>query len=385
MAHAFRHSHVRTSAGSRDAKRGTKRIRPTFDSLDDRVLLTTGPIGLGSAAQFAVLGLNNTNVMNLAANVKGNEGVSQGGHLTSAFSTVGGSVSEAAKGQYLGFASSVHGTVSVNSPLLSQANTDAQAASAQDAALAATQTFGSITKATTITGNGGLNVISIKGNLQDSLTLKGGANDVFVVNITGNIKLLGNASLKLAGGVTANHVLYNVTGSGGSVAILTTGAVNGTLLAPHDDMVLDGTFNGAVVGGGKSVGLMPGATVNPVPFSPPAPPALASLSGYVSKGGIGQFGVTVTLTGTDAHGNAVRLQTTTDGKGDYSFTGLQPGTYMILAPQVSGDTTTAFAGTVNGSTTADGKVDSAADITSIVLNGGDVGANFDFSEIYAGS
>ncbi len=45
------------------------------------------------------------------------------------------------------------------------------------------------------------------------------------------------------------------------------------------------------------------------------------------------LGVEVQLMGTDAAGNAVSLQTFTNGQGFYEFRGLQPGTYMIKQVQ----------------------------------------------------
>ena len=126
----------------------------------------------------------------------------------------------------------VGGTVSVNATLLTQADSDARAASAQAAALTATQSFATITRPTTITGNGGLNVIAgIKGNIDNALTLKGTASDVFVINVSGNAELFGKATLGLSGGVTPNHVLYNFTANKGLIDIESPAAVSGTLLA----------------------------------------------------------------------------------------------------------------------------------------------------------
>jgi choice-of-anchor A domain-containing protein len=343
---------------------------------------TSGPIGLGNAAQFAVLGLNGTQVTDLVATVKGNEGVSQGGQLTSVLASVGGNVVEAATGQYGGLLSSVKGKISVDSALMANAGNDALAASSQAAALTPTQTFTSIDRATTVNGNGGLNVIAINGNLRGSLTLSGGASDVFVVNVSGDASLIGGATLKLAGGVTADHVLYNFTGNGGSVTLLVAGAVRGTLLAPREDVTLLGNFVGEVVGGGRGLTLLPGTTVSPAPFTPPTP---ASLSGFVARYGVGIADVTVTLTGTDSQGRPISLQSITDSNGAYTFAGLQPGTYTIVAPDVPGGfTIQASSGSVNG-VLGDGTVDANNDITDIALKSGDQAINFDYTEILAGS
>jgi choice-of-anchor A domain-containing protein len=360
------------------------RCRPIVDSLEARVVPTSGVIGLADAAEFAVLGLKNTRITDFASTVRGDEGVSQGGRLTSVLATIGGNVTEASRGQYDGLFSRVKGKISVDSALTASADQDALAASLQDAALPPTQTFTSINRATTVNGNGGLNVIAINGNLRGSLTLRGAASDVFVVNVSGNASLTGGATLKLAGGVTADHVLYNFTGNGGSVTLLVGGTISGTILAPHEDVTLDGNFVGEVVGGGRSLTLLPGATVSPAPFVPTTPSTPTSLSGAVFGDVAGISGVTVTLTGTESDGVSVSLQSITDSSGAFTFTNLQPGTYTILAPQVAGGTPLAATGSVNG-TFGDGTIDENNDIIDIVLQSGDNALDYNFNEIFADS
>jgi hypothetical protein len=66
-------------------------------------------------------------------------------------------------------------------------------------------------------GSGGLNVIDIgtsanQAGIQNApLTFSGGANDYFVVNVYGDVSL--NTSMTLSGGVTANHILFNILSS----------------------------------------------------------------------------------------------------------------------------------------------------------------------------
>lgn len=110
----------------------------------------------------------------------------------------------------------------------------------------------------------------------------------------------------------------------------------------------------------------------------------ATLSGYVTDAGTGGgiSGVTITLTQYDINGNVLAtFTTTTDGGGYYSFGSLPAGTYSITE-----DTTTlppgynalnSFPGTDNG--TMDGTSLSASSISSITLNSGDVGTNFNFT------
>src|SRR5207244_2183518 len=114
----------------------------------------------------------------------------------------------------------------------------------------------------------------------------------------------------------------------------------------------------------------------------------ASLTGYVyydsnndgsRAGDTGISGATVTLTGTDDLGNSVTGSTTTGAAGDYSFTGLRPGTYTISETQPSGyldgkDT----AGSLGGTTTND-------QFSSITVASGDSGTAYNFGEVQAAS
>ena len=223
-----------------------------------------GVISLGTANNYGVLGLKNTAINNSLVTIHGNEGVSQGGKLTNmAPSTITGNVYEFASGQYSG-PGHLGGTVITNPALLTQNDSDALTAATTAAGLPATQTFGNISSNTTVTGNGALNVIDINGNINlnnASLTLTGTASDVFVVNVTGTLTCGGTGGLMLGGGVTANHVLYNLTHSGSTVTSHVGNVFFGTLLAPNMSFNLDGTFNGEIIGGGQSIALLSGAQV----------------------------------------------------------------------------------------------------------------------------
>src|SRR5207249_2444454 len=103
---------------------------------------------------------------------------------------------------------------------LMQARDDALAASLCFSNLAPTKTISSITKSTTITGNGGVNVINVGSIVlvKQVLTLKGGPNDYFILNVPGDYSL-GSSQVVLTGGVTGNHVLWNFPGTGTTVNI----------------------------------------------------------------------------------------------------------------------------------------------------------------------
>ena len=79
------------------------------------------------------------------------------------------------------------------------------------AALTPTQTFTTISGTQTITGNGGLNVIKVTSLSNPTLTISGGPNDIFVINVSGSFST--NRPMTLVG-VTASQILWNLTGTG---------------------------------------------------------------------------------------------------------------------------------------------------------------------------
>ena len=153
---------------------------------------------------------------------------------------------------------------------LSQDKADVLNLSAQIAALQCTQSFGDITNTTTITGAPGqsvANVICVNSiNLtKKNLTLVGNntGTDVFLFNVTSPTALfvLNNAKVLLSGGLTANRVLFNFPGGGGSLQVYkasTAPVMNGMLLAPQRDIVID---NPPVVGSviGSTIDIHSGA------------------------------------------------------------------------------------------------------------------------------
>jgi SdrD B-like domain len=151
---------------------------------------------------------------------------------------------------------------------------------------------------------------------------------------------------------------------------------------------------GARGGGGSNfTGSMSATAKVTVPVG--TPPATASISGFVyndvdNSGDFGadEFGiggVTVTLTGTDALGNPITPKTTTTNPdGSYSFTGLAAGNYTVTESDVPPfGHNQSNVGTVNG-IDPDGTA-GTAQITDIVLVGGNSGVNYDFGEVSIGS
>ena len=271
----------RRSPGTRQAVR---RLQPSLDVLEDRVVLSSAGVSLGTAAQYGVLGLANTKIVNSLVTINGDEGVSQGGKLNNAApSTITGSVFESTQGQYSG-PGKLGGAVNIAPALLLQAGQDAVNASSQAAVLTPTQTLGAVSTPNIVTGNGGLNVIDVNGGIKASLTLSGTANDVFIVNVTGTLALGGSSVLGLSGGVTADHVLYNFTAVGDTITTHVGNVLNGTLLAPQSSFNLDGAFNGEIIGGGGAINLLSGAQVDEVPFSGARPGQAYQATSADSKG-----------------------------------------------------------------------------------------------------
>ncbi len=94
----------------------------------------------------------------------------------------------------------------------------------------------------------------------------------------------------------------------------------------------------------------------------------------------GVAGVTVTLTGTDDGGNAVRRTTTTVDTGNYAFTALRPGTYTLSETQPAGylDGREAV-GTAGGTLSADDV------ISAIALPASTDASGYTFAELLAAS
>ena len=132
---------------------------------------------------------------------------------------------------YTGASFSLYSTVTVTgskSQSFTLANTIQKASdfSRTIAGFAATQTYGQNDNVQTLLGHGGVNVIDITGgNVNGVVTLKGGANDIFYINVGANMAMTG---VVLSNGVTANHVFWNIIN--GQNANL-SGTLNGSFLA----------------------------------------------------------------------------------------------------------------------------------------------------------
>ncbi len=155
---------------------------------------------------------------------------------------------------------------------LSARITDTISAAASFAALPCTQTFATWKTSQVIVGAGGQNVICV-GDITLSGTsvvvLSGGANDTFVVKVTGKLKLTDSSKI-VASGVPRSAILYDVIGSGQQVVLSSVSpggatccgaSLDGTLLAVGRAIAFGpGLVNGEVISG-QSIGLIGGSSV----------------------------------------------------------------------------------------------------------------------------
>ncbi len=97
-------------------------------------------------------------------------------------------------------------------------------------------------------------------------------------------------------------------------------------------------------------------------------------NGVMDAGDNADSSVSVTLTGTDSQGNAVSLTAQLDGNGNFSFTGLQAGTYSLTFS--ASNYGQASVGSAGGTQNAD----SSATIDGIVLTASTTASGYNFAE-----
>jgi len=325
---------------------------------------------MGAAQSYGLLEFNGGNlVMTNHAHVAGSVGVGDSGLARGQNSNVDGAVfvGTSASTQFgTGFVAT-GGVVTQN---MSTVVSDANGASGYYQQLDPTRTFTDIRNSLTLVGNGGINVIRVR-NLdyqRDTLTLRGGVNDYFVFNIRGDFSFR-NSTMRLQGGLTADHVLFNITTTGATVDIRNArSAIFGTILAPRGNVSYQdaANFRGAIMA--RNVSMFSRADLNNgLPLPPPPPPSAGSISGNVFEdlfdltingysgvqepGEVSLANFTVSL--LDANGNVVGtpFQTLESDPGHFAFTGLQAGTYsLVVTPDVGWIFVTNRAGTAGGDT-----------------------------------
>jgi hypothetical protein len=149
--------------------------------------------------------------------------------------------------------------------------------SASAAKLSPTQTFGSITLATTIKGNGGQNVIQVNGLIHlsggQNLTISGGSSDTFVINVIQGLQLDGGVNIVLQGGICAGSVLFNFPGSGDQIQTSGKADMAGIFLAPNRVIQINGGFHNSEFISGKNLSFQSNPQVcQPCPACRPCQP-----------------------------------------------------------------------------------------------------------------
>lgn len=170
-------------------------------------------------------------------------------------------------------------TTIVPSSVGNQAFLDAAALSDAAATLTATQTFGAINGTQVITGNGGLNVINIASLHNPTLTISGGPDDLFVINVAGLFST--NRAITLQG-VTASQILWNFTGTGTVLQTAGGNVLFGTFLATHagaDFQFSSLNLTGALINTGGHIQFVSNSRMTAAPFllpgvEPPPPPTI---------------------------------------------------------------------------------------------------------------
>jgi hypothetical protein len=148
---------------------------------------------------------------------------------------------------------------------MSPVQTAASDQSSQEAALVPTQTFTNIISSTTITGNGGQNVISVTGTFDleagMSLTLVGGSSDTFIFNLSNGLTMNGGSTIALSG-ISPSQVIFNLpAGSSGQVQTTGGSQTSGTFLAPNLPINISGGVHVSEFISGGQLTLQSGPTI----------------------------------------------------------------------------------------------------------------------------
>lgn len=224
---------------------------------------TSSSLNLGTASPgtYAMLAIGNTNVAMTGSSViqgtVANIGVLDGDVSMTGSSEINGTVFVSSANTASVTGSSTVGAVVQNASTdaqLTQASLDAIAASSTYGAMAATNSTKTITGAKTLTGVSGVNVVNLTSfNVTGSktVTLAGPADAYWIINDSGVFSLDGSSQIMLSGGITADHVLINLTGNG-NLTVNSSSVINGIVLAPYRTTSIGGssTINGALLAGG---------------------------------------------------------------------------------------------------------------------------------------
>lgn len=218
-------------------------------------------LSLGLAANYAVLDYNSgsTFLFNGSTEVAGDVAMAQNTKINFVKpAVINGTLYE--DSGVTGTNNGITITGGTKSASLATAVSEASSASTTAKGLTATGTIagGSVSvtnpgNSVTFNGVAGQNVVDLTNftlNGGGTFTIHGTSSETFIINVSGNFTVP-DGKIVLTGGVTANNVLFNITGTGATVTMGgPSSEVLGTILAPSRAVSLsDGTLIGAVISG----------------------------------------------------------------------------------------------------------------------------------------
>jgi choice-of-anchor A domain-containing protein len=210
-------------------------------------------LSLGNAAEYAVFEVSGSNGQFSMAGGSVNGYVALGQHTT--FTMTGGSIQGTAYADSPVTITHTGGSISggiASGTSLSAAGTSASTAASAAAGLTTTANLSiNMTGGSqSFTGTQALNVINVAQGITmtgGTFTINGTANQWFVFNVSNGMTLTGGNGIRLGtGGVTASHILFNVSGTTNITG--PSDAVNGTILDLRGAInMTNGTVNGALI------------------------------------------------------------------------------------------------------------------------------------------
>ena len=229
---------------------------------------------LGTAANFALLETDGGNVSlanaRSAGFITGNVGINGGNFSDSGVQINGNFIYGTAASGISSATGNVTGVIVQDQATLTAAANAAASASSTFAGLAPTLSNTSISGTTTINLAPGVNVADLTSvNLghNDFLTLNGPTGSEIILNVTGGVKL-NSGKIVLTGGLTANDVVFNITGTS---PFATSGGLGNESVADGIFLALDAQIHltpGAVTGeiiSGRNINIAAGGSVVGVP------------------------------------------------------------------------------------------------------------------------